>query len=103
MGLADVFIDVMKNRNIQIIVESHSEHLLTRLQRRLAEEKLEQDKIALYFCSSGASGSKLSPLELDLYGNITNWPKDFFGDRFGETTAMHEAGLKKQIAAEAGE
>jgi len=103
MALADVFIDVMKNRNIQIIVESHSEHLLKRLQRRLAEEELEQEKVALYFCSSGPSGSRLDPLELDLYGNITNWPEDFFGDRFGETAAMQEAGLKKKIAAEANE
>ena len=36
--LADVLIDVVKNRNIQIILESHSEHLLLRLMRRIAEE-----------------------------------------------------------------
>ena len=39
-GLADVFIDAVKNRNIQIILESHSEHLLRRFQRRIAEESL---------------------------------------------------------------
>ena len=37
--LADVLIDVVKNRNIQIILESHSEHLLHRLTRRIAEGK----------------------------------------------------------------
>ena len=37
--LADVLIDVVKNRNIQIILESHSEHLLLRLMRRIAEEE----------------------------------------------------------------
>ena len=36
--LTDVLIDVVKNRNIQIILETHSEHLLRRLQRRIAEE-----------------------------------------------------------------
>jgi predicted ATPase len=36
-GLADVFIEVIKTRSIQIILESHSEHLLRRLQRRIAE------------------------------------------------------------------
>ena len=103
MGLADVFIDVMKNRNIQIILESHSEHLLTRLQRRLAEEKLKKEEVALYFCTAEPSGSNLKPLELDMFGNITNWPKDFFGDRFGETAAMQEARLKRKINAEANE
>ena len=33
-ALADVFIDAWKKRNVQIIVESHSEYLLNRLQRR---------------------------------------------------------------------
>ena len=32
-GLADVFIDVWRKRNVQILVESHSEHLLRRLRR----------------------------------------------------------------------
>ena len=41
--LADVFIDVVKNRNVQIILESHSEHLLHRLQRRIAEEEISAD------------------------------------------------------------
>ena len=36
-GLADVMLAVAKRRRIQIIVESHSEHLLRRLQRRAAE------------------------------------------------------------------
>ncbi len=103
MGLADVFIDVIKNRNVQIILESHSEHLLARLQRRLAEEELRKENVALYFCTAGSSGSELNTLELDLFGNITNWPKDFFGDRFGETAARQEAALKREIAAEANE
>ena len=45
-GLADVFIDVIKNRNMQIILESHSEHLLRRLQRRIAEEQLQENDTA---------------------------------------------------------
>jgi predicted ATPase len=41
--LADVFINAVqscengKPRNMQLIIESHSEHFLTRLQRRVAE------------------------------------------------------------------
>jgi predicted ATPase len=46
-GLADVLIDAMKNRNVQIVVESHSEHLLRRLQRRVAEEVITPEQTAL--------------------------------------------------------
>ena len=101
-GLADVFIDAWKKRGVQIIVESHSEHLLNRLQRRIAEEGVSQDDVGLFFCWAGDSdrASSLTRLELDTYGNIRNWPKDFFGDRFGEVVAMSEAGLRRQGDAE---
>ena len=96
-GLADVFIDVAENRRIQIIVESHSEHLLRRLQRRIAEKAATPGQTALYFCHpAGEEGSTLTTLNLNLFGNITNWPKDFFGDEFGEMAAMAKAALERK-------
>ncbi|MGC9261256.1 MAG: DUF3696 domain-containing protein [Phycisphaerae bacterium] len=96
-GLADLFIYASKQRGVQIIFESHSEHLLRRLQRRIAEGKLAPDQTALYFCEpGGAEGSKLNPLEVDPFGNIKNWPKDFFGDEFGEMAAMAKAALERK-------
>ena len=90
-GLADVLIDAVKNRKVQIVVESHSEHLLRRLQRRVADQTVSPEETALYFCEAVAEGSKLTALDVDLFGNITNWPRDFFGDEFGEIAAMSEA------------
>lgn len=75
-GLADVLLDAVQTRKIQIILESHSEHLLQRLQRRIAEEEIAASDIKLYFCQTKNKGtSKLIPLQLDLLGNITNWPE----------------------------
>jgi len=96
-GLADVFIDAIKNRSIQIVVESHSEHLLRRLQRRIAEEEIKTADISLYFCEAATErGSVLTQLDLDLFGNITNWPKDFFGDEFGDMAAMTKAAMERK-------
>lgn len=95
-GLADVFIDAAKKRKVQIIVESHSEHLLRRIQRRIAEEELSKDEAALYFCEISDGESQIRELELDLLGNITNWPKDFFADQFGEIAETQRAQLKRQ-------
>ena len=99
-GLADVFIDAIDNRNIQIMLESHSEHLLRRVQRRIAEgdSGIGSDDVALYFCKMAGSRSNLVPLQVDLCGNIANWPKDFFGDEFGEMAAMAQAQVEKQKA-----
>jgi len=100
-GLADVFIDVIQNRKMQIILESHSEHLLHRLQRRIAEEKdgLTNEDISLYFCDMTPEGnSKLTTLEMDDFGNIINWPENFFGDKMGDLFAMTEAEMKRQMS-----
>jgi predicted ATPase len=100
--LADVFIDVIKHRELQIIIESHSEHLLHRLQRRIAEEELAPEQAALYFCQMENDGaSSLTSLELDEFGNITNWPEDFFGNEMEDLVAMTEAAMQRSMDTEA--
>ena len=99
--LADLLIEVVTERNLQVIVESHSEHLLVRLQRRIAEGKIGKDKIGLYFCRNDeAEGvSTLDPLDVDRVGNIRNWPENFFGDVMGDMFAItnaQAAQLKRQ-------
>ncbi len=96
-GLADVFIDAVKTRRVQIIVESHSEHLLRRLQRRIAEEQIEANQMALYFITCDERGaSHAQPLEINEYGYILNWPEGFFGDEMGELVAMADAAMRRQ-------
>jgi predicted ATPase len=96
-GLADVFIDAVQTRDIQIVFESHSEHLLRRLQRRIAENKFAKDTTALYFCDVARDGgSILRALELDLFGNIANWPRDFFGNEFDDMAAMAKATVERR-------
>ena len=99
-NLADVIINVAQRRNIQVILESHSEHLLLRLQRRIAEEIVASEDVKLYFCHSEDRTARATPLKLDLFGNIENWPDNFMGDAFGETAAAERARLRRMKAAE---
>ncbi|OHC76429.1 MAG: hypothetical protein A3G18_03470 [Rhodospirillales bacterium RIFCSPLOWO2_12_FULL_58_28] len=94
-GLADAIINVATHRRVQVIIESHSEHLLLRLQRRIAEGLIPADDTKLYFCNARDGESVVDPLRLDLFGNIENWPKNFMGDAFGEAAAAEKARLKK--------
>ena len=89
--LTDVLIDVVKNRNIQIILETHSEHLLRRLQRRIAEEEIPTTHTGLYFCQVNDGTSEIERLNMDEYGNITNWPQNFFGDEMSDWGAKSKA------------
>ena len=93
--LADLFLEVIKERNLQILVESHSEHLLTRLQRRIAEKEISADQTALYFCRNDEGVSTIERLEVTESGDIKNWPKDFFGDVIGDMFAVTDAQERK--------
>ncbi len=99
-GLADVIIQAAEHRRVQVILESHSEHLLLRLQRRIAEQAIAADDVKLYFCDAPKGVSTLTPLELDIFGNIDNWPDKFMGDAFHETAQAELARLKRMKAAE---
>ena len=96
-GLADVMLTVAKTRKMQIIVESHSEHLMRRLQRRVAEQKALSKDVRLYFVSASRGSAKASDLALNEWGEIENWPDNFFGDEMGEITAITEASLRRKL------
>jgi predicted ATPase len=106
-NLADLFIAAVRSkedgnsRNLQFIVESHSEHFLRRLQRRIAEGEITKEQVAIYFCDSGTGNSTIKPLEVDLYGNITNWPVGFFGDQMTDVAMMQKAGIRRRKEAAA--
>ncbi len=94
--LADLLIEVSTERNLQLLIESHSEHLLTRLQRRIAEKKIAADQTALHFCQNDNGVSTIEHLKMDTFGNIENWPPNFFGDEMGDLFAMTEAQRERQ-------
>jgi predicted ATPase len=98
-GLADILIEVSKVRRVQILVESHSEHLLRRLQLRTADETTTPELFALYFCVNDQGQSRVDDLGLNIFGEIENWPSDFFGDPLGETAAMTRAAINRRRAA----
>ena len=100
-GLADLMLNVATARNVQIIVESHSEHLMRRLQRRVAEEAVSSKEVKLYFISTDSGVAQVSDLALNEWGEIENWPENFFGDEMGEIAAITKASLRRRMGQSA--
>ncbi|MBX7169298.1 MAG: DUF3696 domain-containing protein, partial [Pirellulales bacterium] len=102
--LADVFVAATqarqdgRERHVQLIVESHSEHFLNRLQRRVAEEVLSPDDVAVYFCRRSPTAAELEPLRLNMFGEIENWPPNFFGDEMADIAARTLAAMERRKA-----
>jgi predicted ATPase len=102
MELADVFVDAIRchengrPRGTQLIIESHSEHFLNRLQTRIAEGTLSREEVAIYFCKREGDGSVLEDLQINEAGDILNWPENFFGDEMGEHAARARAASSRK-------
>ena len=99
-NLADAIIEIAKTRDLQVIIESHSEHLLRRLQRRVAEETIPAELIKLYFVSQESGEAYLADIGLNEYGEIENWPDHFFGDGMSEISATRKATIQRKMKAE---
>lgn len=97
-GLAELMAEVARERGVQFLVETHSEHVFRRLQTLMAAETVRPEDCALYFVDSGAGGAELNRLEVDAYGRVANWPRHFFGDTLGETEQQTRHMLERTAA-----
>lgn len=84
--LADLFIESTKSgKNNQWIIETHSEALMLRIQRRIREGIISKDLISVIYIDVGESGAQVTHLRLDDEGDfLTHWPNGFFEERLNE-------------------
>lgn len=94
--LAELFVEISRERGVQFIVETHSEHLFRRLQTLIAKNALSVDDCTLYFVERERADAKLRTLEVNEAGAIANWPPKFFGDALGETREQARLMFERQ-------
>lgn len=93
--IADLFIHY-SNNNRQIFVETHSEHLLLRIRRRIAEGKISPKNVSIFIANkSKEGGTKFKKLDLDSDGGFQQWPENFFEEGYQESSAIVNANIKK--------
>lgn len=87
--LADVFIESATGENPNtFILETHSEHLILRLMRRIREGDLDPNDICVLFVKPANGGSTVTELRLDSDGDfMDDWPGGFFEEAFREKFA----------------
>jgi hypothetical protein len=84
--LGSVFAESIKPPyNNRFVLETHSEHLILRLQRLIREGQLNPEDISVIYVDSDQEGSQCLELRLDEEGDfIDEWPDGFFEDDFKE-------------------
>ncbi len=91
--LGDLFVEYSK-KGRQIIVETHSEHLLLRIRRRIAEKKLPPELVKIFFVNQRAGETKVRALNLQDNGHFTKWPRGFFEESYNEAMAIAKTQLQ---------
>lgn len=89
--LADLFIENTKGKR-QFIIETHSEHFVLRLRRRIAEGKIKPENVGIFFVEKQRGVTKITRLGLKPNGHFERWPEGFFEEGFKEALAIAEAG-----------
>jgi hypothetical protein len=99
--LADLFVDVSSSVR-GVIVETHSEHLLLRLRRLVAEKKLRNDQVSLLYVEQDGGVSRVREIQIEENGHIKDedWPKDFFADSLRESLGLAMAQSRGEQHAE---
>jgi len=97
MLLSDFFISMaLSGKNL--IIETHSEHLINRFVRRFVEDEKNDlaSKINILFFEKRGFDTNIEHIEIDDKRGILNWPKDFFYDHSTEEKErIILAGIKK--------
>ena len=98
--IADLMIDTIADepgKRKQWIVETHSELLILRLQRRIREGKIKPEDISVLYVDpndESTEGSAIIPLRMDENGDfVDEWPDGFFDESFNELMAEPERQL----------
>jgi predicted ATPase len=76
---------ILPPRLHRFIIETHSEHLVLRMQRLVRDGRLQPDEVSIIYVSRGTDGSRAQRLRLDSSGDfIDDWPGGFFPERLRE-------------------
>ena len=103
--LADLFIDILQMQTKRkdrikkhLIIETHSEYILKRIRRRMAEGQISPKHVAIYFIkprnkeNPNSAEIQLAPISKD--GTI-EWPRDFYITEMEDELAFFRSKVSK--------
>jgi len=90
--VADLLLSNIGKSSRSTIIETHSEMMLLRIRRRIAEGLLDPEDILIYWIDTDhENGSFLKKLAIDKYGQMSEWPSGVFIEDYEEIIAMRRA------------
>ncbi|MDG4799324.1 AAA family ATPase [Micromonospora sp. WMMD980] len=95
-ALADLYLDTARTTGTRFLVETHSETLLLRLRRRIAEGACQPGTVAVYVVHQQNGVSTVQRVAIDELGNLgAGWPDGYFSQDYQEARALATAQLSR--------
>lgn len=96
-SLADFLLACVRSGR-QVIVETHSDHLVTRLRRRIAEDEHDEvlDLVGLVSTERRDGATRFRQLETNRFGGFDEWPAGFFDQGSVDAQRLLRAGMRKK-------
>jgi AAA15 family ATPase/GTPase len=96
-NLGDIIVDAA-NRGVRVVLETHSDLLLRRIQSLVAEDKISPDKAILHWFSRDQNGfTQIATAEMDSTGAFGDFPEDFSEVDLQEESRYIEAAETKLL------
>ena len=90
------FLSQLYTRRVQSIIETHSEHLVVRLQQHVANNVIPAKDIVVYYVHAKGARKRVVKMTLDEKGHfLQRWPEGFFPERLEEAKKLARARFKE--------
>jgi len=94
--VAELLIDSLTGPTRPMIIETHSEMLLLRARRRIAEGRLPPTDVLVYWVDAEPGlGSVAHKISIDGHGDMDHWPDGVFIEDYDEILAIRRANRSK--------
>ena len=84
------FLARMAAAGVRVIIETHSEHVINGIRRMIVEGKTEMshEDMTIYFFQKKQGIKGIMEITMDEYGNLSDFPEDFFDQVRQDTLAI---------------
>ena len=89
--MGDLLLDIAKKNKNAIVVETHSDLIISRLCTRIAQGEFPNTDVAIYFFNPTENGTEIIDISVNKNGQFQNFPKGFFEERYEEALLKAES------------
>jgi predicted ATPase len=95
--IADLIVSRLPGPEHPVIVETHSEVLLLRVRRKVAEDVLKPEDVAIYWVDRDdqTGNATVQKVDIDSNGDVSNWPEGVFQEDYEEVVAIRREARRR--------